>query len=158
MKTKSLIFIAALFIVFMSVDSFGQRGMGASQGECILPDLTEEQQTKISALRTERIAASTQHRAEMNELRARKRTLTLADAPDMNKVNSIIDQMAAKRAVQMKSQVEHRQEVRKLLTTDQRVIFDSNARGRMGQREGYRSSEGRGQGRSNDDMRRGRRR
>lgn len=162
MKTKNLIFIAAIFIMFVSVESFGQRGMRGNQegAQCVLPDLTEEQETKINALRTERIASSTQHQAEMNELRARKRSLTLADNPDMNEVNSIIDQMADKRAQQMKARVQHRQEVRELLTPEQRVIFDSQSgqRRAFGQREGYRNSEGRGQGRFNDDSRRGRRR
>ncbi len=161
MKTKNFVFFVALFVLFVSFESFGQRGMRGNQyGECILPDLTEEQQTQIEALRTERIAATTQHRAEMNELRARKRSLTLAENPNMNEINAIIDQMAQKRATQLKALEEHRQEVRNLLTPEQRVIFDSRARnlGRMGQGDGYRRGAGGGQGRLNDDRPGGRRR
>lgn len=135
MKLRNLIIPGIIIVFTMHMQSYGQRGQmrDLQKGTCInLPDLTEEQEQKIEALRLERIAARTAHRAEMDELRARKRSLGIAENPDMDALNNVIDQMTAARARHMKDNEAHRQEIRKLLTPEQRTLFDS----RRGQRRG----------------------
>ncbi len=161
MKARNLI-ILSLFFIFATatVDSFAQRGMkgNANAGECIIPDLSPEQETQMEELRTERIAASTQHRAKMEELRARKRALSIADNADLNEINEVIDQMEALRTQHLKENAAHRQEVREILTPEQRIIFDSKTanRPRFEQKNHRRGSGdgGRGQGAPRGDRRR----
>lgn len=140
MKTQQLIISTLLIFLFAGIfDSQAQRrgeranrGPAANQAECVIPDLTEEQQNQINELRTKRIKASTQHRANMAELRAKKRSLSIADTPDMNKVNAVIDDMAEMRSANLKENAAHRQAVREILTDEQRVIYDSRHANRQG--------------------------
>jgi Spy/CpxP family protein refolding chaperone len=140
MKIRRMIYLMAIIVMATMSTTYGQRGMRGNPGQCLLPDLTPEQKTKIEALRTPHLAASNAHRAQMGELRAKKRTLTLAEKPDMREINSVIDQMEKLRSNQMKAAVAHRQAVRETLTPEQRAVYDSRPIGR---------GQGRGQGRSN---------
>jgi Spy/CpxP family protein refolding chaperone len=107
--------------------------------DCIIPDLTEEQQVQMKELRLARLEKSTQHRNQMDELRARKRNLMTQNDVDNEAINAIIDEMTSLSNVQMKEAVKQRQAVRNILTDEQRVIFDS----RNGRRQGGRGSNGR---------------
>ena len=150
MKTKKLLILASIIFFAISFSVEAQRGNRGNygQGACNIPDLTEEQQTKIDELRTAQVSAATQHRAAMNELRARKRSLSIADNPKMNEINSVIDQMESLRSAHLKSNAAHRQAVREVLTPDQRVYFDSRHRN-QGQGRGQ-GTIGRGDGRRGD--------
>lgn len=86
--------------------------------------LSEEQRETIMELQTARIEASTQHRAKMDELRARKRSAMIMKEADMEKINQTIDEMEALRTTWMKEAIAHREEIRQILTDEQRVIFD----------------------------------
>ena len=66
----------------------------------------------------------------MNELRARKQTLMSDKNPDMNALNAVIDQMTALRGEMAKQAIEHRQQIRNLLTDEQRLQFDARTQGR----------------------------
>jgi Spy/CpxP family protein refolding chaperone len=126
MKVSPLLIIVAAIMFAMIPEGFSQRGGQSPRGGFNnLPDLTQEQQTAIRQLQSERISSGTLYRAQMNELQAQKRTLSLADNPDMNKINGIIDQMEKLRADNHKQMAAHRQAVRQLLTTEQKAIFDS---------------------------------
>jgi len=125
MKIRKLIYLLAIIVIASLSTTYGQRGMRGNAGQCQLPDLTAEQSTKIEALRTPHLAASNAHRAKMDELRAKKRTLTLAEKPDMREINSVIDQMEKLRSNHMKASVAHRQAVREILTPEQRAVFDN---------------------------------
>lgn len=100
-------------------------------GECIL-DLTPEQDTKISELRTKHLKEVTPLRNELGEKRARLRTLQSADKPDLKEINKTIDEMAAIRANIQKKGAAHRAEVSSLLTDEQRVLFNARKGNRMG--------------------------
>jgi Spy/CpxP family protein refolding chaperone len=89
----------------------------------------------------------------MNELSARKRTLNTTDKADLKEINSVIDQMTGVHNKMMKASAKHRQEVRNLLTDEQKVYFDSmSGRGRGYNRgaghagAGYRNACGMKQG------------
>jgi Spy/CpxP family protein refolding chaperone len=151
MKTKLAVF-AALICIILTVPTIAQqRGRDAGR----IPGLSDEQKSKIEVLRTQQVASSTQHRAQMDELRARKRTLSIAENPDMNAINRVIDQMARLHADHMKSNEAHRQQIRSLLTSEQKALFDSRqpnqrqGRGQsfQGPRDGRKGNFGHQQGR-----------
>ena len=164
MKANSFLIVTLVLFFALNVDVFAQRAQRGYQeraGECLnIPELTEEQKTKIQAIRTQHISQTTTHRAQMDELRARLRTLRLAENPDMTQIESIIDQMASLRAEHMKANTAHHQQIREILTPEQRVVFDSRTsnRPRFENRNIRRGDAGRGQGRHQEMAPRGRRR
>jgi len=164
MKARNFLAIALVLFFALNIDAFGQRGPRGNQdgaGACLnIPELTKEQEAKIKAFRTERINQTTAHRAQMDELRARQRSLRLAENPNMAEIDRVIDQMASLRAEHMKANTAHHQSIREVLTPDQRVYFDSRTgnRPRFEQRNTRRGDAGRGQGRFQDTDPRGRRR
>ena len=88
-------------------------------------DLTDEQTSQLKELRTKFMKEVLPLRNELQEKHAQLRTLSTGDNVDMNKVNQTIDQIGAITTKLMKQRAAHRQEVRKILTEDQRVKFDS---------------------------------
>lgn len=162
MKTKMLAIVIFTFALFTTINAFAQPGrrtqdfrpqqrfaerpMERSERpqrqmleECILPDLTEEQEAQMKELRLARLESSTRHRNQMDELRARKRNLMTQSSVDNDAISNIIDEMTALKNAQMKEAVNKRQAVRNMLTEEQRVIFDS----RQARRPGQRGSHGR---------------
>ncbi len=107
--------------------------------DCILPDLTEEQQAAMKEHRLSRMDASTTHRNQMNELRARKRNLITQPETNREAIHSIIDEMTVLQNTQMKDRVSHREAIREILTEEQRIIYDN----RSMRRQGGRSTQGR---------------
>lgn len=108
-----------------------------------IPNLTADQQTKIDQLRTTHWKAMLNSRNQLAEKSVQLQTLRTADKPDIGAINKVIDQMSAIRTSMQKSREQHFQDVRTLLTDDQRVYFD-NAVNRAGNGLGY----GRGNGRA----------
>ncbi len=164
MKARNFFVIAIVIFFAINSDVFAQRGQRGNQEgarACLnIPELTQEQEAKIQAIRTERINQTTTHRAQMDELRARQRTLRLAENPNMAEIDRVIDQMASLRGRHMKANAAHHQSIREILTPEQRVAFDSRTgdRPRFEQRNMRRSDFGRGQGRFQDNGPHGRRR
>lgn len=153
-KKATILVLTALLLATTNLyaqrgrNSAGQ-GMGMSQqGVCErIPDLTDEQGTKIEALRVEHLKEMNAFRNNMNELRAKKHTLMTSDNSNMNEISSVIDQMTAMQNKMMKERASHQQDVRSLLTDNQKVYFDSRPMrgGRHG--KGMRNDgHGRGQG------------
>lgn len=131
---------------------YGRRMMddperGPRMGQCIV-DLTPEQETQITELRTKHLKEVTPLRNELGEKRARLRTLESAEKPDLNEINKIIDEMASLRATIQKKGAAHRAEVASLLTDDQKVAFKAQRPGRKGNRG---PAMGRGMGRGFGD-------
>ena len=154
---KRTIFIAAFLVAAMFVTTAhaqnrgGGRNQNNFQSECLIPNLTEAQQAKIESLRLERMRVRTTHRAEMDQLRASRRTMMIAGNPDATQINGVIDQMGAKRVEMQKSAIAHRLAVRTLLTDEQKVYFDSYGNGRRnnnGNRRGNRNGGNRNGGRN----------
>ncbi len=159
MKTKIVLIATFMMITMISADAMAQRGRRAPdvrpqqtlrerpaerpermyQGDMtycmMLPDLTEEQEEQIRSLRLAQIERSTKHRAEMAELRARKRNL-MTGVSDGD-IDGLIDQMTTLRGERMKENVKHHQAVRELLTEEQRILYDSKVMRRSGGRDAY---------------------
>jgi len=107
-------------------------------------NLTEAQQAKITDLRLKHQKKKLQIRNLIDEKRARLQTLRLADNFDQKAINKIIDDMTKLKAKNMKQGIAHQQEVRTLLTEEQRMIFDLQKQNRRhnkgihrGQRMGH---------------------
>ncbi|MFW5793333.1 MAG: Spy/CpxP family protein refolding chaperone [Bacteroidota bacterium] len=163
MKTQKLfsaVALTAMLFLFATTSSFAQRGVRAERGErrpqaqlqsrsmeyCEnIPDLTEEQKEAIQELRTARLKESTEHRNKIEELRARKRTLMSSDNPDMTEVDKIIDEMSDLRNQHLKNAARHHQEVRSLLTEEQRVYFDARGPKNKGKMKNKANRPARGQ-------------
>ncbi len=153
---KKIVFKKSLFFILLTgifiINSMAQpRGQGRVQDRsprllCLdVPDLTEKQQEKILELRAEQIQESAKHRAEMDKLRAEKRSLMLESTPDSDKLNSVIDEMTQLRAKQLKKNVANRQRIREELTENQRIYFDNYHMNRGRQSGNFQGRGGRGQ-------------
>ena len=92
----------------------------------ILPDrnLDDRQREEVQKIRTERQNELTQTGNLLREKRARLEVLQTAEKTDMNEINKVIDEIAALQAQEMKAQAAGRQQIRDLLTDDQRVYYD----------------------------------
>ncbi|HSH50909.1 MAG TPA: Spy/CpxP family protein refolding chaperone [Bacteroidales bacterium] len=138
MKTKMMKTVVAFTLAVLMItatQAFAQRGRNyksnmdrpyRNNGTCWrIPDLTADQETKIDALRVNHWKEMNNYRNQMNELRARKRTLNTSEQANLNEINSVIDQMSGMHNKMMKASAKHRKEVRNLLSDEQKVYFDS---------------------------------
>jgi Spy/CpxP family protein refolding chaperone len=156
--SRSLLIIMMIAAMSMSATVWAQgpeagRGAGkpgAKKGnpemhmKMMLPDLTDEQVAKIKTLRIEMMKQLNPLRAELKEKMAHLNTLSIAEKPDMKAINTTIDEIGALKTKMMKIHAKFRQDVRALLTDDQRVIFDSKAGKMMG--HGMKGHHGSGKG------------
>jgi Spy/CpxP family protein refolding chaperone len=99
------------------------RGQGQRGG---IPNLTDEQKAKIKDLHLATYKETKPLRNQLGELKAKQRTLTTADKPDMNAINANIDEITKVANQLMKSRAAFRQKVRALLTDEQKMWFDSH--------------------------------
>ncbi|MFP4526074.1 MAG: Spy/CpxP family protein refolding chaperone [Bacteroidales bacterium] len=145
MKRITVLTITGIFLL-MSSSAFSQKGKrpgysnkGDYQGmyqncERMIPNLTEEQQEQIKELRLEHMKAMQNYQNELQEKRASLRTLQTQDNPDMSKINNKIEELGELRTEMHKESAQHRQEIRKMLDDEQKLIFDKHSRryyGRM---------------------------
>ena len=150
MKKKLIaVMVAATLIAGTSSSLFAQQGQGQrklnkeelrnndydrNQRKMLcdeLPGITETQKQQIKDLRTSDLGTQTQMRNRMAEKRAHLTTLQAADEVDMKAINITIDEMSALRTTIQKNRVALNQEIRKVLTDEQRAIYDA----RKGQRK-----------------------
>jgi Spy/CpxP family protein refolding chaperone len=105
-------------------------------------NLTEDQQAKMKSMRLDLQKEMLQLRNELGENMAKMRTLRTADNADMKAINKLIDSNSVLRSNMAKLRASNHQEVRKILTEEQRIMFDSREfrRGRIShyQSQGYR--------------------
>ena len=109
-------------------------GFMKANSECLIPGITADQQKQIQDLRLKQQKENLQISNELYEKRAQLRTLQQVDKPNMKSVNSKIDEISALQNKKLKLMAEHRNNVRNLLTDEQRVQFDlrGNRGGMMG--------------------------
>jgi len=150
---KKVKYLAVITLTILSGALYAQQGNG-SRGEGRQNrefngrnhaglDLNDEQQAKADELRLTMQKAALPIRNEIGENRAKLRTLTTADNPDMKAINKLIDANAGLEANLRKIQAANHQEFRKILTEEQRLKFDSQ----QGQRHARGKNFGdRGQG------------
>ncbi len=95
-----------------------------------IPNLTDEQKSKIKELKIVNMKNMLALKNQLNEKTAHLKTLTTAEKVDMKAVNQTIDEIGSIKIQMMKNCVAHQQEIRKLLTEEQRVYFDMKAMNR----------------------------
>ena len=116
-------------------------------------NLTAEQQTAMKSMRLKLQQELLPIRNKFGENRARLRTLSTVENADMKAINKVIDSNSQLTANMAKLRAANRQAVRKLLTEEQRIMFDSRSfndrsmktpgqRGERGQRATKRPSQG----------------
>lgn len=99
--------------------------MGRGEHMMMIPGLTEQQLEQMKSIRTGHMKEMQSIRNQMDEKKARLRTLSTADKVDMAEINKVIDEIGRMQTQMMKSREQHRQDVRKMLTDEQRIFFDS---------------------------------
>ncbi len=141
-KSRHIILLIAVSIILSSSAFAQQRGMqpgemgkpGTHDKEHaehmpMIPDLTEKQKEQIKQVRTEHLKAMLPLKNQLMEKRARLHTVSTSENVNMKEINDIIEEIGAIKTQMMKERAAHRQEVRSLLTEEQRVIFDAHKPG-----------------------------
>jgi len=90
-----------------------------------IPDITEDQKEQVKVIKTNHMKNVLPLRNQIQEKRAQLQTLSTADEVDMLKVNKTIEEIGKLKLEMAKKRAAHKQEIRNVLTEDQRVIFDS---------------------------------
>ena len=154
-KTKRFLLFTAGLVLMTSMLTYAQYGRGQGRGYgmgygyeegrqlgyCLaIPDLTEEQEAQIETLRIAHLEKMQNHRAEMDELRAMRRSLLIKDDASESEINKNIDATTSLHNKMMKERVKHNQAVKDLLTADQKVYFNQHL---MQNRRGRRTGNGR---------------
>ncbi len=90
-----------------------------------IPDLTEEQKDKIKSLHVDHMKSILPLENQLDEKKARLKSLTTAENVNLEKVDEVIDEITSIDNKIMKSRVRHGQDIRNILTEEQRIIFNS---------------------------------
>ncbi len=86
---------------------------------------TPEQREKMKELRLETAKQVKPLKNELNELKARQRTLSTADNADLKAINKNIDKMSEIKAKMAKIMAAQHQQVRSMLSEEQLLKFDA---------------------------------
>lgn len=124
MRKSSLIksvLLTGIVLITMSQTLTAQRGVGQ-----IIPDLTEEQETKIKEMKTIHMKDMLKLKSELKEKNARLKSLQTADDVDMDKIYKVIDDIGSIKTKMTKERADLHQEIRTLLSDEQRVYFDTH--------------------------------
>ena len=130
MKTKSIIIIAVMIFVSSSIFAQGPNGnKTGNKGDKFMniPDLTDAQKEQIKDMRTKHMKEILPLKNDLKEKEAHLQTISTGDNVDLNKVNAAIDEISIIRTDIAKKRAAFRQDVRKILTDDQRVYFDMHS-------------------------------
>lgn len=135
MKTTHLFATIALLFILNSAENISaQTTMQhcckdpnfCKRTECPIPNLTEEQQSKLKEFRIAHLKEMQTYQNQLGELKAKEHTLATADKPDIKAINANIDEITKVQNQMMKSKASHRQQVRALLTEEQKLWFDTH--------------------------------
>ncbi len=108
--------------------------------------LTSKQKESIKEIRVKISKEIKPLHDQLSELMAHQRTLMTAEKPDMAAINGSIEKMGALKIAIEKAEAAQQQEIRKLLTEEQRIKMDKNPRDRMGGGDHQRLQSGRAHG------------
>ena len=143
MKNRNL-FLLTFIVLFISTQTFAQpferqkkrmqenqelterfKNRFENRSKPAVNFFTDEQKEAIKSLRIESAKELKPLKNEIRELMARQQTLTTADSPDTKAIEKNIDKMAEVKAEMTKIRAKQHQEIRKLLTDEQLLRFDS---------------------------------
>ncbi len=143
MKSKRFIiasFFAAVFLMLPVNELFSQRGqnmgrMGGTGGGQVcstLPGITQEQRSQLNQLRTEHLREMQSFRDQIDTNRAKHRELMKCEDSDRSAIDALQNERNSIRQQMEQRFNEHNQNVRNILTEEQRAVFDSAERGGVG--------------------------
>jgi len=119
-----------------------RQGTPGHQG---IPGLTDDQKAKMKDIRMASYKELKSLENQLGELRAKEHTLATADKPDLNAINANIDDITKVQNKIMKAKAAAHQQVRALLTDEQKMVFDSQKE-KFGQKFGRKGFGHSGQG------------
>ena len=107
-----------------------KRECGRNEMEYEHLKLTDEQKAKLKDLKIAHQKETLKLRNKMGELHAHLRTLSTAEVADMKAINATIDEITQTQNQMMKSREGFKQQIRAMLTEEQRLQFDMQKQGR----------------------------
>ena len=105
--------------------------------KCSIPNLTDDQKAQIETLKVPFMKDMGQLKNKLAEKKAHLKTVSQTDNPDMNEINKTIDEMTGLMNQMMKKKAAHEQDVRNILTDEQKVAFDKLKEHRRGMKRGF---------------------
>ena len=146
-KTAGVLLLGFLMITAVNAQNRqGGRGQGYNGSEKSYGhqfaklELTEEQEAKMTSLRTDHYKEITPLKNKMSELKARERTLLSEESIDMKAVNKTIDEQTDLMNSMRKLQVEHQLAVKSNLTDEQ--VMKLQQRRQFARRNGMHGKSG----------------
>jgi len=150
MKSTTLKALTVLAVLATALSAFAQgpepapRGGGPGEGPreggqpslACIPDMTAEQLETIQELRDEFHEANEDLRDQLREAREEFRELLRDADPDLGAVRAAKDRLDDLETEMLLAGLEHRGEIRDVLTAEQQVFFDELHHGRPGGRGG----------------------
>ena len=110
-----------------NLDREGQRG---------IPNMTEDQKEKVKKLRTTLLKENSPVENELKEKEAKLNTLSSAETVDKKAMEKVIKEIGELKTKLMLAREFHKQDVRAILTEEQRVFFDRKDNHKKGMRHG----------------------
>lgn len=104
-------------------------------------NLTDEQRAKVEEIHLNGQKGMIPLRNNIQEKNAQLRTLRMSDDYDEAAVNALIDEIGELRTAMMAMRTGHQQQVRELLTEEQRIKFDSMQQMRGPKQQGQRMNK-----------------
>ena len=158
-KVVMTIFLMIMVINVVNAQQGSRSGYQRSAGFDRGLNLSEDQQLQMKSMRLKMQQEMLPIRNKMGENRAKLRTLSTVENADMKAINKLIDANSQLIANMAKLKAANQQEIRKVLTEEQRIMFDSRdfdqgakrlktQKGQAGQRgtKQYKQGQGRGYG------------
>jgi Spy/CpxP family protein refolding chaperone len=133
-KMKKLFSILILLTFVLTISAQEQKreiiikreGMMKANPAHLAPQYTPEQQKQMASFRLTHEKEMIQLDNQLNEKRAQLKTLQQVDKPDLKSIYSKIDEITALQNKKMKETATHQNNVRSILTEEQRIKFDKN--------------------------------
>ncbi len=92
-----------------------------------IPDITDTQKEQLKTIRTKMMKESLPLKNQLMEQKTHLNTISTIENPDIKAINKQIDLIGKTKTEMMKKRASFRQDVRKVLTDDQRVFFDTHS-------------------------------
>ncbi|NPA44739.1 MAG: Spy/CpxP family protein refolding chaperone [Chlorobi bacterium] len=133
MKTKKLTLVVAI-LFFITGSTFAQQGNMANNKKGMnkqnkfmnIPDLTDAQKTQIKEMRTANMKEITPLRNQLREKQAHLQTISTGDNVNKQEVDKTLEEISDIKLQIAKKRESFRQDVRSILTDEQKVYFDAN--------------------------------
>lgn len=100
-----------------------------------IPNLTEEQKSQLKAIKEEGRQKTEPQRKELKAVQDKLREMKMAENPNQQEINKMIDKSALLRAEMEKSKTAQQLKARQVLTPEQRVVLDSKMKERIANKE-----------------------